>query len=453
MPIKFYYDLDDNTLESINTGGLVLTQGQANSVEFHFYFKNYDTLETFTINDMYVKSCLLNIERPDGSASNNILATPVIDDGDYYYKLVITNWVTEHDGVLQITAKLFDTQADTTTTFGLATQNIVASASISDDTIEDQQYQALLEYLNNLPITKYEVIADGAIDELDLVMFTGTVGGSGKITVAKAGVQGSLSIHSSPELVFGIALSSAENNGTLIVLTEGIIRNVDTSGFVEGKILVPDKDNAGQLIEVDDVNAPTAPYNRMPIAVSIYSHQNHGVLIVRPTFFPTMRQIKDVDMSGIQTNNVLAWDGTKFVAKYMAGIYYDDDLPIVEDRFTNMTWFDQSNENIATWILPTVFWQPQVGSSTLIVLNRTLIDTYGAFQKVTKIEILNAGMQVIATNTNEQVINGSSVLWSNNWFSILFNGQLYYTRVTFEYFNQNDIVIADVRLAQFIYFN
>lgn len=453
MAIKLYYDLDDNTLESVDTGGLVLTQGQANSVEFHFYFKNYLTNATLSITDMLENLCLINIERPDGSASNNVITTPVTNDGDYYYKLIVTDWITAVDGVLKLTAKLYDSIEETTVTFGLANLNILPSASVSQDTIEDQQYQALLDFLSNLPISKYDCIADGAIDELDLVMFTGTVGGSGKIKVAKAGVSGNYNINTNPELVFGIALQSVANNETVTILTEGIIRDVDTSDFVEGKVLVPDKNNAGQLIEIDDVNAPTAPYNRMPIAVSIYSHQNHGVLIVRPTFFPTMRQVKDVDMTGIETNNVLAWNGEKFVPKYMGGVYYDDDLPIVNDRFQNMTWFDQSDENIATWVLPTVYWQPYIGNSNLIVLTRTLIDSYGSFRKVTKIEILNAGMQVIATNTNEQVINGSSVAWSNNWSSLLFNGQLYYTRVFFEYFNQNDIILEDTRLAQFIYFN
>jgi hypothetical protein len=347
VPIKFYYDTDDNTLESIDTGGLVLTQGQANSIEFHFYFKNYDTLATFTVNQMIQKSCLLNIQRPDGSSSNNIVSTPVIDDGDYYFKLIVSDWVTAHNGTLQITAKIYDTINEITTTFGIANLNIVASASVSDDTIEDAQYQALLSYLATTGSNRTQVVADGDIDKLDLVMFTGTVGGSGKIKVAKATQSGAINIKDNPEYVFGIALEDAVNNEVFYVQTQGIIEDVDTSGFEEGKVLVPSATVAGGLIEVDNENAPVAPLNRSPIAAVVYSHQNHGILMVRPTFFPRMGQVKDVHVNydTITQGQGLVWNNNenRFEAGFSGGVFYDDNLPDEEDRFDNLTYFDEEN--------------------------------------------------------------------------------------------------------------
>jgi hypothetical protein len=110
-------------------------------------------------------------------------------------------------------------------------------------------------------------------------------------------------------------------------------------------VLVPSATIAGGLIEVDNASAPVAPYNRMPISVVIYSHQNNGIIFVRPTFFPKMSQVQDVDLTNIENNKVLSWSGEKFVAKNMSGVYYNNDVPAVEDRFVNLTYFDEIGTN------------------------------------------------------------------------------------------------------------
>ena len=74
---------------------------------------------------------------------------------------------------------------------------------------------------------------------LDLVMYTGTVGSSGKLLVAKASQTGSINIKDHPERKMGIALTSATNNQDFYIQLNCIIDNIDTSGFTEGKILVP----------------------------------------------------------------------------------------------------------------------------------------------------------------------------------------------------------------------
>lgn len=348
MNFKFFYNTDANTLESINNNGIVLVQGQADSVEFYFYFKSYDTNESFSIQDMFQRTCLVNIERPDGVATNNVLTTPVIDDGDFYYKLIINDFVTSVNGILTITPKLFDNASEITTTFGVATLNILESASVSQSTIEDFQYEAILNFLSNLPITKYECIAFFPIEKGNLVMITGTE--NGKLRVSPAGIlenEGVLiSIHKNPELILGIALSNANSGEELTVFTQGIINGLDTSLYEEGKKLVPHGTINGRLIEIDNINnsnfTPVAPKNRMPIAISIFTHATNGIMFVRPTYFPTMSQVHDVDMTGIEINNVLAWDGQKFVSTYMSGVYYNNDVPSIEDRFVNLTYFDEA---------------------------------------------------------------------------------------------------------------
>ena len=350
--IDFIYDINDETLEEIVTGGTSLNQGQTNSIEFRFYFKDFtdsqNPTDALTAINMVDVPCLINIERPDGSSSNDIATTAVTTATPKYFKYVISDWVTEHSGTLTITAKRKEVTANpiVTHTYGAATQNINASASVSSDTITTAQYNALTTYLaTSAGNSKVQVRASGTIDALDLVMFVGTVGASGKLLVAKASQTGTPNIKDNPEYKFGVALTSATNNEDFYVQTVGLISNVDTSGFTEQSILVPSATVAGGLIETTDANAPQAPLNRTPIAAVIYSHQNQGILYVRPTIFPKMSQVKDVylDYSSLTQGQTLVWDTseTRFKAGFSGGVFYDDNLPAEADRFDNLTYFDE----------------------------------------------------------------------------------------------------------------
>lgn len=455
--IDLYYDVNNFTLETIDDNSNVLNQGQTNSIEFRFLFGDYTSgsfVDDLSLEGMISTPCLLNIERPDGSSSNNVATTASTEtdsSGNLYFKLVLSDWVTEFSGTLQVTAKRYDPINDVTTTFGVANFYIVPSAEQSTDTIEDAQYQAILSYLATTGSGRTSVIADGAISKLDLVMFSGTVGGSGKIKVAKADPT---AIKENPEIIFGIALSDAINNETFYVQTEGIIQDVDTSGFVEGSILVPSATIAGGLIEVDNQNAPQAPNNRMPIAVAIYSHQNHGILIVRPTFFPKMDQVQDVDVTGISSGQGLIYDQTlgKFKAGFSGGVFYDNNLPDRNNRFDGMTWFDQANTSIGSWALPTIYWNVQVINNLVFNVYRSLVDAYGAYIGATKLEILDMGQNVLYQNTNVGLIDQASFTINDNLLNYgLQNYGMYLLRMTFNYYNQDDIEVQDVRISQFQY--
>ena len=340
MPnIDFYYDTADNTLETIIDNGVVLNQGQTNSISFRFFFKDYDTNTPFTNGDILSLFCLLNIQRPDGTSSNNVATSP--NTSDTCYNLLISDWVTEKSGTLTITAKLYNAATEVTTTFGAATLQILPSATVSQDTIEDAQYQALLDSLaelqSQIEARKITVRATEDLAAGDLVTYAGTLGSSGKILVAKARASGDFNINLNPEAIFGVCIEEILNNQEGEVQTNGLINNINTNSYVEGAILYPDIVNAGKL-----TNTPALPpNNRMPIAISIHSHQNHGILLVRPTFFPRMSQIKDVDLTGLQVGQILRWNGTNFVAGYATGVFYNQNLPDEEDLVEYMTWFNE----------------------------------------------------------------------------------------------------------------
>jgi len=345
--IDFYYDINNFTLETIADNSNVLNQGQTDSIEFRFYFGDYTSgsyVDALTNANMTDNGCLLNIERPNGSSSNNIATSPIYSATPKYFKFTITDWVTQYSGTLKVTAKRYNPVTQVEQTFGIANLNILSSSSQSTDTIEDTQYQALVSYLSTAS-NKIEVRASGTIDALDLVMFVGTVGASGKLLVSKASQTGTPNIKDNPEYKFGIALTSATNNQDFYVQTVGIVDKVNTSGFTEGSILVPSATVDGELIEATDANAPQAPLNRTPIAAVIYSHQNQGILYVRPTIFPKMSQVKDVyiDYGSIGQGQSLVWDTSeaRFKAGFSGGVFYDDNLPAEADRFNNLTYFDE----------------------------------------------------------------------------------------------------------------
>ena len=346
--IDFYYDINNNTLETIADNSNVLNQGQTDSIEFRFYFGDYTSgsyVDALTNANMTDNGCLLNIERPNGSSSNNIATSPIYSATPKYFKFTITDWVTQYAGTLKVTAKRYNPVTEVEQVFGIANLNILSSSSQSTDTIEDTQYQALVSYLGTAASNRLQVRASGTIDALDLVMFVGTVGASGKLLVSKASQTGSINIKDHPERKMGIALTSATNNQDFYIQLNGLIDNIDTSGFTEGKILVPSATVAGGLIEIDDSNAPQAPLNRTPIAVVVYSHQNQGILWVKQIRFPKMSQVKDVyiDYGSIGQGQTLVWDTSeaRFKTGFSGGVFYDDNLPAEADRFNNLTYFDE----------------------------------------------------------------------------------------------------------------
>jgi hypothetical protein len=344
MPnIDFYYDTADNTLETIVDSGYIINQGQASGLVFRFFFKDYDTNTPFTNVDIFNHQCLINIERPDTTSSNNIVASP--NTTNICYNLNVSDWATGVAGTLKVTAKLFNPSTNVTTTYGLATLQILASATVSLETIEDQQYQAILDALLDVNSQTFIVRASESIAKGDLVTFAGTTGGSGKILVAKARASGSFNINTNPEYIFGIAAEAIANNQEGRVVTNGLIKDINTNAYTEGAILYPNISVAGGLTNT----AASPPNNRMPIAVTIYKHQNHGILIVRPTFYPTMKQIKDVDTSNISSygsNSVLKYNSATSRWEVVDGrlsfskIYYNPDPPASEDTFDGMIWLD-----------------------------------------------------------------------------------------------------------------
>ena len=137
--IDIYYE--GVLLDATNTNLTKLIQGQANAYEIRIHF-NPD----YTVEEMLALSCLLNIERNDMEASNDIVCNPVIDDpNNLYWNYIPGKWTTGVNGILSITPKVKNFTTGVVKIYGLAQFIVAESVNVGDGTIEDEQYDAILE--------------------------------------------------------------------------------------------------------------------------------------------------------------------------------------------------------------------------------------------------------------------------------------------------------------------
>ena len=139
------------------------------------------------------------------------------------------------------------------------------------------------------------------------VMANGVTAGSGRITVTPAIANGSID-----ELRFiGLTTESITSGINGYVTSFGYVRGLDTRGtpygetWVEGDIIYVSPTTAGYLTNVE----PTAPNLKIVVAIVIVRNQTSGVLFVRPTAYPHITHLSDVNISSPTSGQVLTYDG------------------------------------------------------------------------------------------------------------------------------------------------
>ena len=139
----------------------------------------------------------------------------------------------------------------------------------------------------------------GAVAKGDGLMFTGTVGSSGKLTFSPAVSDGSVN----HEYMMGIAAQDIPDNDFGYVTSFGLVRGFDTSGanktvpetWADGDLLYFDPAYPGELTNVQ----PVAPALHMPIAVVVNAASgNSGSIFVRMKTGETLSELIDVYVNG-----------------------------------------------------------------------------------------------------------------------------------------------------------
>lgn len=137
------------------------------------------------------------------------------------------------------------------------------------------------------------------IDNGSAVMFTGTVGASGKLTFGLAVSDGTYPA----DYMMGIATQDIVNNAFGYVTQFGLVRGFDTTGSSK---TVPESWNDGDLLYFDDAypgeltkNMPSAPAFHVPVAVVINAGSGgSGSIFVRMKSGESLNTLNDVYLNG-----------------------------------------------------------------------------------------------------------------------------------------------------------
>jgi len=144
------------------------------------------------------------------------------------------------------------------------------------------------------------------------VMFTGTVGASGKLTFGLAVANGSVP----SEYMMGVTTQDIANNAFGYVTNFGLVRGFNTSGvpygevWADGDLLYFDPAAPGTWTNV----APAAPNISVPVAVVINAASGGaGSIFVRMELSESLNNLQDVYVNGGGPNefDILLYDATQ----------------------------------------------------------------------------------------------------------------------------------------------
>ncbi len=144
------------------------------------------------------------------------------------------------------------------------------------------------------------------------VMFTGTVGASGKLTFGLAVANGS--VHA--EYMMGVATQDIDTNAFGYVTSFGLVRGLNTTGspygetWADGDLLYFDPATAGTWTKIK----PAAPNISVPVAVVINAASGGaGSIFVRMELSESLNNLQDVYINGggPVSGQVLIYDGVQ----------------------------------------------------------------------------------------------------------------------------------------------
>lgn len=162
--------------------------------------------------------------------------------------------------------------------------------------------QELMFYAKN---TSGSTIANGTP-----VMFTGTVGASGKLTFGLAIADGSVPA----DYMMGVATQDIADNAFGYVTNFGLVRGFDTTGtpygevWADGDLLYFGATTPGTWTKVQ----PIAPRIDVPVAVVVNAGSGgSGSIFVRMTVAESLARLQDVYISGLANGDLLQYDSVQ----------------------------------------------------------------------------------------------------------------------------------------------
>jgi len=108
----------------------------------------------------------------------------------------------------------------------------------------------------------------------------------------------------------GLVTENINNNQEGFVTTFGLVRNIDTTGSLQGEdwgdgdVLYLSPTIAGRLTKVK----PEAPQHTVIVGFVVYSHQNNGKIFVKVDNGYEINELHNVKINGVTNNSLLTYD-------------------------------------------------------------------------------------------------------------------------------------------------
>jgi hypothetical protein len=227
-----------------------------------------------------------------------------------------------------------------------------------------------------------------------IVYANGTVGASGRITVAKFIANGTIDA----KYLLGITAHDLSNGEDGYVISFGKIRQVNTDTFAAGAILYPSPTTAGVWTDVE----PIAPNIDMPIGFCINSHVNNGTIAIRVASGYSLNELHDVQITSPVDRASLYYRG---------GLWRDTTAALlVSDTASMLTNYLRSGVAASTYV-------PLNTSSTMnanLSINGNLTLLTGG---ILTTPILSSGLIIKQGGTTSQFLKANGDIDSTNYLS------------------------------------
>ena len=185
-------------------------------------------------------------------------------------------------------------------TGGSGTQGTM-SWNTDEETIDVVQNGAVLQ-LGQETHVHVKNQSGATINDGTPVYVTGTLGASGRLTVAPMIADGSIEA----KYFLGVTTEDIPNGEDGKVTTFGKIRGLNTSAYSEGQTLYVSASTAGYW----QTTPPAAPALDLEVAIVINSHANNGTIFVRAQQGQYLGMLHDVYLSSPANNQFLVYNST-----------------------------------------------------------------------------------------------------------------------------------------------
>lgn len=202
---------------------------------------------------------------------------------------------------------------------------------------------------------------------------------------------------------FALVTESIINNKEGYATTSGLVRDIDTSMFLEGSLLYLSPAVPGGIT----ATKPVAPNHIVQVGWCVRSHPTLGSIYVKVQNGYELDELHDVLIAAKQNNDIIKWDSTQNVWKNVNKVSFITSLPT-------------TTKTLSYDILPTDYTIRVNAVANAVTI--TLPNATTNIEKIYVVKRVDSSANIVTINTtSSQTIDGSlSVTISTQYKSLMF---------------------------------